>query len=482
MSLGNLLLEKGLLTPAQLDEVRRRQRLAGGSLAESVVALGLLRREALQAVLEEPPLAPDTVDATGLDPQFLLSFVLRALYVLGIETIPAVSDALKLPTSVLTEIFEQAKKRQLLEVLGQSREHASILRYALSAAGRERALEALKQCHYVGPVPVTLREYQSQVGKQSVAHERLSAAHLADSFRDLVLPRDLLDRVGPAVNSGKAILLYGGSGNGKTSVADCIGRSFLQAVWIPYAIFVDGQIIKVFDPGVHEEVSDARRAATPKGTLFRGAREPDPRWVLCHRPVVMTGGELDLTMLDLRYDSGANFYEAPAHIKATGGAFIIDDFGRQRMRAQDLVNRWILPLELRHDYLTLSTGQKIQLPFDELVVFSTNFPPEELMDEAGLRRIQYKLHVAPPSTEDYVAIFKRVCTAYDLSLSPDVLSYLLEDFHPSTGTPLAGFHPKFIVEHVVARCSFESVPTELTVERVRDALRNLVIGDLPELD
>jgi predicted ATPase with chaperone activity len=233
---------------------------------------------------------------------------------------------------------------------------------------------------------------------------------------------------------------------------------------------------------VHEEVTDERRTASSQATLFRGAREPDPRWVLCHRPVVMTGGELSLDMLDLRYDSGANFYEAPAHIKATGGAFIIDDFGRQRLRAQDLVNRWILPLELGHDYLTLSTGQKIQLPFDELVVFSTNCPPEELMDEAGLRRIQYKLHVAPPSPEDYVAIFKRVCDAHDLELSPEVLSYLLEDFHPSTGTPLAGYQPKFIVEHVLARCAFDGVPTELTVERVRDALRNLVLGELSELE
>jgi hypothetical protein len=478
MSMGRVLLEKGLVSEEQLERAQRRQRLAGGSLADSIVAEGYVTAEALKQVLDEPPLAPETVEATGLDPQFLLSFVLRSLRVLGIETIPDAADALKLPTAVLTVIFDEAKKRHFLEVVGPSKHHASVLRYQLTEEGRARATEALHECLYAGPVPVTLDDYQRQVGKQSVSNERVTASDIARSFKHLVLPQDVLARLGPAVNSGKALLLYGGPGNGKTSVAEALGLTFEQSIWIPYAIIVDGQIIKVFDPGVHEPVAEAGSSAG--GTsLFRDATEPDPRWVRCRRPVVMTGGELTLEMLDLSFDSGANFYEAPAHIKATGGIFIIDDFGRQRMRSMDLVNRWILPLELRHDYLSLSTGQKIQLPFDEFVVFSTNFPPEELMDEAGLRRIPYKIEVAPPAADDYVTIFKRVCEAYELTLHPDVLSYLLEDFYPATGSPLGGFHPKFIVEHVVARCRYEGVPSALSVERVYDALRNLVVGDLP---
>ena len=477
MSMGRVLLEKGLMSEEQLERAQRRQRLAGGSLADSILAEGFVTAETLKQVLDEPPMAPDSLEATGLDAQFLLSFVLRSLRVLGIETIPDAADALKLPTAVLSVIFEEAKKRHFLEVVGPSAQHASVLRYQLTDQGRTRATEALHECLYSGPVPVTLDDYQRQVGKQSVSNEKITASDIARSFKHLVLSPDVLARLGPAVNSGKALLLYGGAGNGKTSVAEALGLTFEQTIWIPYAIIVDGQIIKVFDPGVHEPVDDTGSLANH--SLFRDSAEPDPRWVRCKRPVVMTGGELTLEMLDLNFDAGANFYEAPAHIKATGGIFIIDDFGRQRMRSMDLVNRWILPLELRHDYLSLSTGQKIQLPFDELVVFSTNFPPEELMDEAGLRRIPYKIEVAPPVADDYVTIFKRVCEAYELTLHPDVLSYLLEDFYPATGSPLAGFHPKFIVEHVVARCRFEGVPAALSVERVYDALRNLVVGALP---
>ena len=201
----------------------------------------------------------------------------------------------------------------------------------------------------------------------------------------------------------------------------------------------------------------------------------DRRWVKCQRPVVMTGGELTIEMLDLNYDPIAKFYEAPAHIKATGGVFIIDDFGRQRCGTMELLNRWILPLERRIDYMTLHTGMKLELPFDQMVVFSTNFPPQELLDEAALRRLHYKIHVAPPSEEDFGEIYRRVVEAHGLTPFPDVLAYLIEEFYPQTGLTPAGFHPKFIVEHVVARCHFESLPPRLTKDRVKEAVQNLVV-------
>jgi hypothetical protein len=478
MSLGDLLMGRNLLTDEQLDEAVERFKMAGGTLADSVVALGFLGREELDEILREPPLAPDTVESTGLDRQFLLNYMMRLLSVFGVETIPDASEQAKLPTGVVQELFEEAKDKRFIEIIGPSPRQPHVLRYLLTDAGRDWAAQAMRQCQYTGPAPVTLADYQVQVSKQSIGYERASAPDLTRSFSSLVLPKYVLDRLGPAVNSGKEILLYGGSGNGKTSIAEAVGRTFRQRIYLPRAIEVDGQIIKFFDPAVHEEVEPAAGVGSSQGgSLFRDAREVDPRWVLCRRPVVLTAGELTLEMLDLNFDTVSKFYEAPAHIKATGGVFIIDDFGRQQVRPADILNRWILPLERRVDYLTLHTGMKLKMPFDELVVFSTNYPPEKMMDEAALRRIRYKLRIDPPNFQDYEKIFQRVCDAHSLTLFPDVLAFLIEKFYPETGLPSAAFHPKFIVEHVVARCNFEGVPPRLTVDRVKEALQNLLVSD-----
>ncbi|HZO09797.1 MAG TPA: hypothetical protein VFC77_10465, partial [Myxococcota bacterium] len=202
---------------------------------------------------------------------------------------------------------------------------------------------------------------------------------------------------------------------------------------------------------------------------------PDPRWVRCRRPVILTGGELTLEMLDLTFDPVSKYYEAPAHIKAVGGLFILDDFGRQRVRPQDLLNRWILPLERRVDFLTLHTGKKLQLPFDQLVVFSTNFPPKELMDEAGLRRIPYKFHMAAPSRDEYETIFLRCCDSRNIEVPPEIVPYMFDTFYPATGTPISCAHPRFVVEHVIARCHFASESPRLTLELLCEALQNLVV-------
>jgi hypothetical protein len=473
MSLGQLLIDRDLVTEEQVERANRRMRVAGGSLSESLLALEVITRERLEDVLEEPPLAPESLDDTGLGEQFLLQYCLRLLYVTGVETVPEAADYAKLPARLVNELFEQLQKRRMVEVLGPSRIHASVLRYALSDLGRERAMESMGQCQYTGPVPVRLAEYRVQVAKQALAHERSTPADLRESFKDLVLPQSLLDNLGPAINSGKAVLLYGGAGNGKTSVAEGIGRSFRQTVYLPHAIEVDGQIIRLFDPAVHDAVEEEGGA---EPSLLRDAVEVDQRWVKCRRPIVMTGGELTIEMLDLSYDEISKFYEAPAHIKATGGVFIIDDFGRQRCGTMELLNRWILPLERRVDFMTLHTGMKLELPFDQMVVFSTNFPPNELMDEAALRRINYKVHVAPPTPEDFKEIYRRVVQAHGLTPFPDVLAYLMDEFFPESGLTPAGFHPKFIVEHVIARCHFESVQPRLTSDRVKEAVQNLVVG------
>jgi hypothetical protein len=473
MSLGRVLVEKNLLDAEQLREASRRQVLAGGSLVENVLALGFIGADELERIIKEPPPAPELMEETGLDAQFLLNFLLKSIYVTGLETPVQASNYMKLLRSAIEPVFERAKKQRLLEVLGTSPTDSSVLRYTLSDLGRRWALEALQQSQYTGPAPVPLGDYRTQVIKQSIAHERITDTELTRHFSHLVLPPETLQRLGPAVNSGKAILLYGGVGNGKTSIAEAIGHTFKQSIYIPHCVEVEGQIFKLYDPAIHEPVSSDGNGAALGDDSVPDEPAFDPRWVLCQRPVVVTGGELTMELLDFSFDSVSKYYEAPAHIKAIGGVFIIDDFGRQRVRAADLLNRWILPLERGVDYLTLQTGMKLQLPFDELVIFSTNFPPEQLMDDAALRRVPYKLYIAAPTAERFAEIFHRVCEARSLELPDDVLSYTLNAL--SAKTPLGCFQPKLIVEHVIARCNYEGVSPTLTVERAQDAMQNLVI-------
>jgi hypothetical protein len=285
----------------------------------------------------------------------------------------------------------------------------------------------------------------------------------------LVLPDDMVSRLGPAANSGRAILFYGGVGNGKTSMAEAIGGAFHEEISIPHCVELDGQIIKIFDSAVHQPVESHPDA--------------DARWVRCKRPVIVTGGELTLEMLDLSFDAVSKTYEAPSHIKATGGVFIIDDFGRQRTRPQDLLNRWIFPLDRHVDFLTLHTGRKIRLFFDQLVIFSTNFAPKDLIDDAGLRRIPYKFDIAAPSEDHYTQILQRLCDAHHVELPDAVVEYLLDRFYPHTQLPISAAHPAFIVDHVIERCRFDGREPQMDLEIVREAAQHLVVdGQAPPIE
>jgi len=472
MPLGQILLDRNIIDPEELEAARNRQKVSGGSLAESLVTIGALSRHELDAILAEIPRQPGEPGETGLDEQFLMYLLLKTIYVYGHETARDLAETTKLHEDVVDAILQGAKEKRLVEVLGLTTERPQVYRWSLTDLGRKWALDALEQCQYTGPAPVPLAEYQVQVVKQSIANERVTPDALERALAHLVLPPGTVGRMGAAVNSGRAILFYGAPGNGKSSFAEAIGRSFAQKVYIPYAIHVDGQIIKIFDPTVHEPCEEAE-TGDEGGT---SAEMPqDPRWVRCHRPVILTGGELTLEMLDLTFDPVSKYYEAPAHIKAVGGLFILDDFGRQRVRPQDLLNRWILPLERRVDFLTLHTGKKLQMPFDQLVVFSTNFPPKELMDEAGLRRIPYKFHMAAPTRDEYETIFFRVCDSRNIEVPPEILPYLFDTFYPATATPISCAHPRFLLDHVVARCHFVGETPSLSLELLCEALQNLVV-------
>jgi len=475
MAIGELLLTKGIISAEQLDRVVRQQKIAGGRLGDNLVALGYISRATLEAVLQEPPAVAKSAAETGLEANFLLNCLLRTMYVSQLQTIPELSEQMKLTRAVVEELLNFGKKDALVEIRGPSEKSYNIMRYALTNAGRERASEALRRCEYIGPVPITLEVYQTQVQKQTITNEVVGIEKLKKAMSHLVLAEDIIRRLGPAANSGRAILIYGSAGNGKTSIAEALVSAFEQPVYVPYAIEADGQIIKIYDPSVHVEFPHGNERNGSVNPIFLPHLEHDPRWVRCKRPYVISGGELTLEMLDLDFDPHSKYYEAPLQMKAIGGVFVIDDFGRQRVRPHELLNRWIFPLERKVDYLTLHTGKKFALLFDQLVIFATNFPPEELMDPAQLRRVHYKMKINPPTADEFKEIFQRICDSYGLEFSEDVLAYLLNSFYIKHRIPFAGFHPKFIAEHIIAASNYLGSTPRISRQLLVDALENMVI-------
>jgi len=479
MLIGQLLVASGYVTDEHIRAALERQKTAGGLLGENLIALGALTDEQLKKVLAHHPIAPRTIEGTDVSPSLLLSLAIKALYVLGRETTSQVADALNLSTGIATTLLETARDRGLVEVLGSlSGNLASELRFSLTDKGKAWAADALDQSQYVGSAPVSLETYRRQIERQSIRSERINHAILLNQLSSLVIPAEMLEELGPAVNSGRSMLLHGPPGNGKTSIAVAIGKSFQGMVYVPHAFEVDGQIIKVFDPTLHEpiEVESDSVVSLRAGSHLR-KEEFDRRWVPCRRPVMIAGGELNLSMLDLVFNPFAKFYEAPLQVKAMNGVFVIDDFGRQSVDPKQILNRWIIPLEKGVDYLALHTGKKFLLPFNELVIFSTNLSPKELLDEAFLRRIPYKIEVGHPSTEDFVRIFRMVSAEKQVEVTDDVLEYLYESFYSKHGVPFSGYHPRFIIDRVVDRCQFANQPPRLDQELVDYAVRNLQIFD-----
>src|SRR5579871_4394929 len=392
------------------------------------------------AEVERPdrPLIPDKIEDLGVRRALVIDIVLRFLWLHGSATLASLNQTLKLSFPLLETLFHQFRQQQLLEVKGMIGNDYS---FTLTSGGRVQATARNEVCQYVGPMPVSIQQYQ-QVVRSQAAQVRLGRESLRQAFSDLVLPETLLDQLGPSLIGHQSLFLYGGTGNGKTSIAERILRIYKDTVLVPYAVEVDGHIITLFDPVVH------RMAPSSDETL-------DPRWVVCERPCITVGGELSAAMLELRLDEATKVFISPCQMKANNGILIIDDFGRQVLSPRELLNRWIVPLDRRVDYLTLASGMKFQVPFELMVVFSTNLNPRDLADEAFLRRIQTKVLVENVSAEVFDEIFQRVIQRGQCPVEPGAAEYLRDRCFAAGAKFLRACYPNDIFKLVKAISEYE---------------------------
>jgi energy-coupling factor transporter ATP-binding protein EcfA2 len=471
MQLGEMLITRGLATPAIIDAAIERQVKEGGRLGENLIAMGAVTADQIAEVVNATPAIPAGIAESGINERNLLYLMLKFMHIEACETVLELAERMKLPRRLLQQLIEASIHQRYIGATGATSDLALSTHYALTEVGRNAAKEALDQNVYMGPTPVSLASYREQIEKQRITNEMLDEATLRGGFSGLVVPEHMFRRLLPAINAGRSVLLYGPPGNGKTTLSTRIAGLFKDTVYIPYAVEVAGQIIKVFDVQIHKPIAHEApaHAASSLGLL----RETyDQRWVPCSRPVVMTGGEMTLEMLDLQWNTEARFYDAPLHVKALNGMMLVDDFGRQKFAPNDLLNRWIVPMENQVDFMKLNTGASFTLPFDVLLMFSTNLQPADLMDPAFLRRIQYKIKLFEPSRDEFHQIFVAVAKSRGLAFDEDVFDYVVEMLK-SYG--LAYYQPRFICDHVLETCkSFKFAP-QLTRELAAESLANLYV-------
>jgi len=426
----------------------------------------------------KPPV-PESLEDTGLTAGMVSDLILKTLYVQGARTGLQLERFIRLPFSILDPLLMDLQQRRQIEVRG-SEGHGRIgYTFDITGEGRARCREVMQTSRYVGPAPIPLGEYWESVRSQSTRGLQIGRDAIRAGFNHLVFEDEFIDTLGPAINSGKSLFLYGHAGNGKTSIAEAVAEMMGSQIYVPYAVEIDGQIIAVYDPVAHRDVdSDQDIPIGDSPSFLRPISEHDPRFARVRRPVVMVGGELTLDQLELQYDELTGVYRSPPQMKANCGVFIIDDFGRQRVRPRDLLNRWMVPLDRHMDFLSLPMGHKLPVPFECLLIFATNLNPGELVEEAFLRRIQYKIMVDNPSREEYETIFEACCDKVGLLYSRTGVDLIFREFYEKRGLPARACHPRDIVNHLLDLARYLGVEPEVSGRMLGLACRSYFL-DMP---
>ncbi|MCA0870906.1 ATPase [Seohaeicola saemankumensis] len=420
------------------------------------------------------PPSPKGLQEMLLPIVMMRDILLKTIFRKNVEMVSEIAEALCLPTQVTQELVDMAREQRLLQATGTlNANNGNEMGYQLTDAGKARALDALAQSEYFGAMPVPLEVYREQVERQSIRNIQITRDQLTKAMGHLILPDSLLDHLGPAVSAGRSILMYGPPGNGKSSISNGIRDALGDHVYVPRAIEYSGQVITVYDPIVHTAVE----VEADDPTSLRRKKRFDSRYVCCERPTVVTGGELQLSMLDLVYNPTARTYQAPLQLKSTGGIFIVDDLGRQEEPPQALINRWIVPLEEGKDILGLQSGEKFEVPFDTLVIFSTNFHPNEIFDQAALRRIFFKIKIDGPSQENFLKIFALVARKKGVPLDEASLVHLLKVRYPEIKNVYANYQPVFLIDQMISICEFEGIPYQMTPDLIDRAWANMFVKD-----
>jgi predicted ATPase with chaperone activity len=392
---------------------------------------------------------PRSIEETELTIGFLADLALKLIYYKSDMSSVEIAEALALPfVGVVEPVLSFLKDEELVEISGSKGFGERGYQWVISGKGSARANQALERDQYIGAAPVPLARYNQMVRRQTMGELRVGPQDVRQALSHLVISGEMVNKLGPAVNSGRSLFLYGPPGNGKTVVAKSIIRMIKGAVYIPYAAIVDGQIIRIYDEMNHKPVEEPERQSRAGDGRAGASRRTDPRWIKIRRPEIVVGGELTMDSLELIYDPIAKTYEAPLQMKANNGLFVVDDFGRQQLRPRDLLNRWIVPLELRVDYLALQTGKKIEIPFDELIVFSTNLDPRDLVDDAFLRRIRHKIKIDFPDEKSYYQILQRECAARSIDLAPEAFVYLMQAHYIAADRNLRACHPRDLLDQI----------------------------------
>jgi len=453
--MGEKLIQKQQISHDQLQKALDYQRLHGGRIGNSIVTLGFLTEDEVTEFFRAVPEIPDSLAKLDLTYSFIENLIVKHALNLRVFNFTDMCNSTKLPMFIVSEAVDILRQNYFLQVKSAGQFSKLSYTFNLTESGIKKAKELLSVSRYAGPAPVSLRAYRNQVEAQTVKSVYVDEKSIRDAFSDIVISDALAQKFGPAISSGKAIFLYGPPGNGKTTIAEIVGKVLPGTVHIPYAVQIEGEIITVFDRASHVRVDSEETEDSI-----------DQRWVKIKRPVIMTGGEMTLKGLDLDFNHIAKFYEAPLQMKANNGLFIVDDFGRQQVDSQTLLNRWIVPLERRTDFLTLHTGMKIEIPFDQLVIFSTNLEPKNLVDEAFLRRIRYKIKVGHPTLAEYKQIFQKVCESNGMLFDENVFKFLIDLYKEKRVNPCS-CHCRDLLDWMVNNAHYRNEKPKLTKETIQ---------------